>query len=394
MQKKLTLILMLVSSLVNTALAEVKADSISYNMDVLERNKNNLQQFKRPLANLVHRADKALNRPVDPVTNKTLLPASGDKHDYYSFGRYWWPNPNTQSGLPYIRRDGVVNTDTKTSATDMQRMDIFAKDIKLLSLAYYFTENPAYADKAIEQLRTWFINPQTKMNPNMNHAQAIPGRFNGRGFGIVDSRNLIGVVDSVELLKPTLSHQDYTAIVQWFSEFNHWLIHSDNGINEERQHNNHAVWYDAQVVAFSLFTHQPEIAKQRLQVTQTKRIAKQFDKEGKQSAELKRTRPWHYSNFNLQAYSLLGVYGKKLGLDIWSYQENGVGLENGYKFIAQYAIKPELWTHKEFEKISPSVSFSNMMYAVHTYDDPIFKKAITELSQYQENQRDIIHLLF
>ncbi len=395
MFKDLALLCVLVfSSTVQSAVPENTLTPISYDIRVLENNKNNLQQLKQPLATLIRRADKALTNPIDPVTNKTLMPASGDKHDYYSFGPYWWPNPDTASGLPYIRKDGEFNLDTKTSATDMQRLTTFANSVKLLGLAYYFTDDQKYADKAIEQLRAWFINSQTRMNPNMNHAQAIPGRVNGRGIGIIDSRVLIGVVDAVELIKPELKEKDYQSIVAWFTEFNHWLVFSANGMDEEKQHNNHGTWYDAQVVAFSLFTHQTDIAKQRLQITKTKRIANQFDQDGKQNAELARTRPWHYSNFNLQAYSLLGVYGKKLGVDIWGYKNNSAALENGYRYIAQYAIAPELWSLKEFKNISPSISYSNMLYASHAYADPIFKKAATKLSQSKENQSDIANLLF
>ncbi|WP_165311695.1 alginate lyase family protein [Vibrio ziniensis] len=395
MFKRLALLCVLIFSFtVQSTVLENTLTPISYNIRVLENNKKNLQHLNQPFTTLIRRADKALTNPIDPVTNKTLMPASGDKHDYYSFGPYWWPNPDTPSGLPYIRKDGEFNLETRTSATDMQRLITFANNVKLLGLAYYFSDDQKYADKAIEQLRAWFINSQTKMNPNMNHAQAIPGRVNGRGIGIIDSRVLIGVVDAVELIKPTLSEKDYQSIVAWFREFNHWLVSSVNGIDEEKQNNNHGTWYDAQVVAFSLFTHQPDIAKQRLQITKAKRIANQFDQDGKQDAELARTRPWHYSNFNLQAYSLLGVYGEKLGVDIWSYQNNSIALENGYQYIAQYTISPERWSLKEFKKISPSISYSNMLYARHAYADPIFKKAVTKLNQSKENQSDIANLLF
>ena len=49
---------------------------------------------------LLQAADKALTKTPSSVTAKTLTPASGDKHDYFSFGPYWWPNPDTPTGLP------------------------------------------------------------------------------------------------------------------------------------------------------------------------------------------------------------------------------------------------------------------------------------------------------
>ncbi len=379
---------------VNAANVDLKVSPISYDLVALEKNKNNLDALKPSLGKLIKKADKALTKKIDPVVNKTLLPASGDKHDYYSFGPYWWPNPDTKDGLPYIRKDGQYNMDTKTSATDKQRLISFADDVTVLGLAYYFTEKEEYANKAIEQLRAWMINPKTKMNPNMTYAQAIPGIVDGRGIGIIDSRLLIGVVDSVELIKPRLSEQDYADIVAWFKQFNHWLITSDNGFEEDNWHNNHGTWFDAQVVAFSIFTKQPEIAKNRLRVTQMRRIGGHFNIAGEQHAELERTHPWHYSNFNLEAYNLLGQYGELVGVDVWNYEIDKHSLKNGYKYIAKYVNSPDEWSYKELKGMNKNIAYENILYAERAYDDEIFTKALNELIQAKENKSKIINLLF
>lgn len=375
-------------------LAAQASTAVSYDMTQLAQNKTQLDETNLALKDLLSRADKALKRPVDPVVNKTLLPASGDKHDYYSFGPYWWPNPETKDGLPYIRKDGQTNPETKTEATDKQRMIMFAKDVTHLGLAYYFTDDQKYADKAIDQLKAWFIDEKTKMNPNMDYAQAIPGKVDGRGIGIIDSRLLIGVVDSVELLKPVLNDKDYQAIVAWFKDFNQWLLTSKNGFEEDNWHNNHGTWYDAQVVAFAIFTNDLEEAKKRLQITQMRRIGGHFDTEGKQKAELDRTRPWHYSNFNLEAYNLLGVYGEKLGVDVWNYEIDKHSLKKGYEFIASYVVEPDKWEYKEQKGMEPNAAYTNMLYAQAAYKLPVFDKSVAKLKQDQENQKKLVNLLF
>ncbi len=379
---------------INASDTNIILSPISYDLVTMEKNKKDLIESNAAFKSLQSQADKALSRKIDPVVNKTLLPASGDKHDYYSFGPYWWPNPDTKDGLPYIRKDGQYNMDTKTSATDKQRMITFAKDVKVLGLAYYFTEKEDYANKAIEQLKAWFIDPNTRMNPNMNHAQAIPGIIDGRGIGIIDSRLLIGVVDSVELIKPQLSERDYSEIVAWFKDFNDWLITSHNGFEEDNWHNNHGTWFDAQVVAFSIFTKQPELAKKRLKVTQMRRIGGHFNSEGHQHAELERTRPWHYSNFNLEAYNLLGHYGDLVGVDVWNYEVDKHSLKNGYKYIAKYVVSPNDWPYKELKGMDKNIAYENILYANKAYNDESINKALIDLKESKDNHKKIINLLF
>ncbi|WP_083962752.1 alginate lyase family protein [Vibrio litoralis] len=392
MKKVMLPLSLLIPCLAFNATANSDVRFISYDGEKLAENKQQLDKYSLAMDTLISSADKALKRKIDPVVNKTLLPASGNKHDYYSFGPYWWPNPDTKDGLPYIRKDGVYNMDTKTSATDKQRMITFAKDVKSLGLAYYFTGNESYSEKAREQLVAWFVDPDTRMNPNLQYAQAIPGIVDGRGIGIIDSRLLIGVMDSVELIKPELNEDEYKAIVKWYTDFTHWLVTSDNGFEEDNWHNNHGTWFDAQVVAFSIFTNQMDQAKQRLRITQMRRIGNQFDIEGKQHAELERTKPWHYSNFNLEAYNLLGHYGELVDVDVWNYSVDKHSLKNGYKYVSSAIINPESWTYNDQEKKDMKTAYINMLTAKDVYKDSDFDKAVSALQKDHQNLID--NLLF
>ena len=277
--------------------------------------------FVQAQAALQKKADLALKHPLFSVMDKTLVAASGDKHDYYSFPPYWWPNPDTKDGLPYIRKDGQTNPDANSDATDKNRLVKMSNDVSTLALAWYFTQDNRYAQKAAAQLKSWFIDPQTRMNPNLQYAQAIPGINTGRGIGIIDSRALVEVVDAIALLQSSeaLNENDVSALKQWFGEYYQWMTTSQNGFEEDNWHNNHGSYFDMQATTFALFSGKTDEAKQRLYITQLRRIAGQFDIEGRQMGELERTRPWHYSNFNLEAYNRLGRLGESARVDIWNF---------------------------------------------------------------------------
>ncbi|WP_186176213.1 alginate lyase family protein [Vibrio jasicida] len=381
-------------SLLAASSASANMEVITYDAQALEYNKSHLSEKELPLNELKKKADKALKSKVDPVTNKTLLPASGNKHDYFSFGPYWWPNPDTEDGLPYVRRDGEYNMATKSSATDKQRFIRFAKDVTDLGLAYYFTNDERYAKKAVEQLDAWFVNPKTMMNPHLKYAQAIPGIVDGRGIGIIDSRLLIPVIDSVSLIQNHLSKSQHESIVDWFTQFNDWLITSNHGFEEDNWHNNHGTWYDAQVVAFSLFVGKEDLAKKRLRITQMRRIGGHFDDQGRQHAELERTRPWHYSNFNLEAYNYLGHFGELVGVDVWNYEIDKHSLKDGYSYIASYISENKGWEHKELKGFDPNISYKNILYAHRAYNKPVFDKALSELQKDMLNIKKVENLTF
>ena len=345
---------------------------------------------------VMKRADAALRAPPPSVTRKTLVPASGDSHDYYSFGPYWWPNPDTADKLPYVRRDGETNPDSKTDATDSRRLAGFASDIQSLALAYAFNGKAEYAAKAAEMLRVWFVDPGTRMNPTMAYAQAIPGIVDGRGIGIIDSRVFIDVMDGVELIRPagTLSEADYQAIKAWYRDLNSWLLTSENGFEEGNWHNNHGTWYDAQVVAFSLFTDQPDLARRQLKITALRRVAGHFDKQGRQVAGLERTRPFHYSQFNLAAFSLLGRYSELVDaglrnddqkpIDLWRFTLDGHTLKAGYGFVAGYVaadgtLDPS-WPYRELTAGDGlDESLGNLLAAARAYGDPVFRQKAAAL---------------
>ncbi|NER17811.1 alginate lyase family protein [Spongiivirga citrea] len=320
----------------------------------LEEIKQNMQEgevpYKKILKKLLKKADKKLQEGVFSVVYKKQKPVSGDKHDYLSLGPYWWPDPDKADGLPWIRRDGEINPLTRDSSTDLETKNKMFSNTSTLAFAYYFSGKNKYAKKTIELLETWFINTNTKMNPNLNYAQGIPGRNNGRGIGIIEFAGISNVITAIELLEleNKLDQETSSKLRKWFEAYLKWLQTSKNGIFEKNTKNNHATYYDAQVISIMLFLDKEKEAKEVLEAAKTTRIAKQIEADGKQPHELERTKSLSYSTMNLSGFTTLAYFGKKLGVDLWSYTaENGGGIQMAYQFLKPYASGEKNWNYQQ-----------------------------------------------
>jgi hypothetical protein len=349
---------------------------------------------------LIKDADAALGHRRYSVVDKTLAPASGNKHDFFSFGPYWWPDPAKKDGLPYIRKDGVHNPASSTEGTDSTRMGKFSHDVTVLALAWYFTGDGKYAAKAGELARAWFLDPATRMNPNLDYGQAIPGRVDGRGIGIISSRSLIDVMDSLALLQPTeaLSDAENAGVRAWYRDYLSWLLNSRNGFEESNAHNNHGTFYSAQVVAYALYTGQQDVARRELDITKIRRIAGQIDREGKLIAELERTRPSGYVNFALEAFGYLGRYGELTEQQVWEHGEDAHSIAQGYRFVARY-VNGEKWPYPEIDPKEGSVdginkhAMHNMLAAARAYKgEPVFAQKARWLLEHYPGQLDALIL--
>jgi hypothetical protein len=164
-----------------------------------QRTQQSSGSLKPALAKLTRVADRALISAPLSVMHKEFAPPSGDRHDYMSLAPYWWPNQNTQNGLPYVRRDGEINPE-RNSIADRQNLENTVTLVKTLALAYYFTANEDYAKQATTMLHVWFLDPSMRMNPHLKYAQGIPGRNAGRAAGIIESHNFPDLIDAVGLL--------------------------------------------------------------------------------------------------------------------------------------------------------------------------------------------------
>lgn len=332
---------------------------------------------------LRQQADAALSHPVYSVTDKTLTPASGNKHDYYSFGPYWWPNPDSKNGMPYIRKDGQINPDAKTNATDSKRMVQFSDDVRSLALAWFYSGEDKYAKKARQMLQVWFLDPETRMNPNLNYAQAIPGSVDGRGIGIIDTRVLIDVADSIVLLESSgqITPQALAGYKKWYSDYTRWLLTSRNGLEEANWYNNHGAWYDAQVTAFSLFTGQQSQARRQVEIFKLRHLASQVNANGEITSETERTRSFHYTNFALAAYARMGRYGETLKDDVWGFTLDNRAMKKAFAIVSAQTGKPQTnWLHEDI-KYTPSEAIGPLLAAARAYQDSDFVQNAAALTK-------------
>jgi len=164
-----------------------------------------------------------------------------------------------------------VNPETKNISDD-ENLEIWLKRLGSLSLSYYITNETKYSDKAAQLLRVWFLDENTKMNPNMNYSQFIPGKSEGRGTGIIDTHWFALIVDDLGLLESSKSwtKEDDSKIKLWFGQYLDWLITSKNGKDESNAKNNHGSWYDVQVVQLPYFLTRLIWQKKYLEDVKTK----------------------------------------------------------------------------------------------------------------------------
>jgi hypothetical protein len=283
------------------------------------------------------------------VVNKTQTPPRGDNHDYLSQAPYFWPDPKSPNGLPYIRRDGERNPEIR-KIPDHDAMRRMIDAVQTLSLAYYFTGDETYAARAATLLRAGFIDPPTRMNPNLRFAQFIPGLNTGRGIGIIETSRLVDVCDSVGLLVGSKSWTaaDGLALRAWFDEYLTWMRQSKNGQEESAAKNNHGTHYDVQVVTYALFVGKHDLAEEVLRAVPQKRIAAQIEPDGRQPLELERTKAWSYSIMNLRGLLQLVQLGRRVDIDLWNDR-----LRAAVDFLRPYAKGEQKWPYQQINGFRP-----------------------------------------
>ena len=285
-------------------------------------------------------AEELLDMEPLSVTAKSVLPPSGDRRDYMSLSPYWWPDPAQPDGLPYIRRDGERNPEVY-DCPERENGDRLGYATRTLAVLYRVTGDERYAEKCAELLRTWFLDPELGMNPNMTYAQLIRGRSTIRGTGIIDSRRMAFALNAAQLIdaSPAWTDHDQQELREWARAFLYWMEHSVNGQKELHAANNHGLWYDAirlmSARAAGLDDRVREIAEESVKP----RFAKQVAEDGTLPEELVRTLSLHYSTFVLEAFSTARNVARVAGVELWSMPEAQRALE----FLLPYYEQPETW---------------------------------------------------
>jgi hypothetical protein len=323
------------------------------------------------------------------VTHKEFAPPSGDKHDYIRIAPYWWPNPKTKNGLPYVRRDGEINPE-RDQTSDRRRLDNLVQSVKTLALGFFLTGREEYAAHAVKMLRAWFLDDGTKMNPNLRYAQAVPGRNQGRSAGIIETHNLPELLDAVGLLGNSKSwnQADQKSLQNWFSAYLTWLLESSEGKTEAKSQNNHGTWYDVQSACFARFVGRDETAKNIMAEFPIKRIAKQIETDGRQPQELARTQSWSYAIFNLEAFFAAAAIADKVGVDLWHYEATDKrAIRKALDWLVPFAIGAKKWNYPQITPFGAEKLEPLLRRAALVFHEPAYEKAISQLPKIGADER-------
>lgn len=313
---------------------------------------NEEPEFMTVFEGMVAKAETFFDMPLYAVVNKDKTAPSGDKQDYVTLSPYWWPNPETENGLPYVQRDGERNPEVY-DYPERENSNRLSQAVETLGVLYYLTEDEKYARRAAEFLREWFINPDTRMNPNMVYAQIRPGIDRIRGTGIIDARRYLGSFNGASLIRNSehWSSEDEQSLKGWASAFAYWLENSPQGRMERASTNNHGVWYDVIVLNFHFYAGNHERALEVLEEMTNNRLFVQQELDGSFPRELARTISLHYSTFVMEGFVVASEIGKKLNYDLWSpVSYDGRSMRNAMEFLLPYYTKAEEWP---YQQISP-----------------------------------------
>jgi hypothetical protein len=270
-----------------------------------------------------------------------------DVHDYYSEGPYWWPDPKNPGG-PYIRHDGRTNPDrftaNKNALTSMTDAAIS------LGAAAYFLGDEGAARRAVLVLRTWFLDPATRMNPHLEYGQAVRGHNTGRASGIIDTRSLIHAAQGIELLDLAggLDPAVRDGLRGWFAAYTKWLTTSRNGLGEKKSGNNHASWWVAQVAAYAGFAGDSATQEMAFRWFREGLFPKQIEPDGSAPREEARTKSLGYSTFNLEAYMVLCRIAERAGTNLWDvHTAKGATIGTAVDYLLPALGNPASWKKEQ-----------------------------------------------
>ncbi|MBB6051613.1 alginate lyase family protein [Armatimonas rosea] len=330
------------------------------------------------LQRLLDDATKALEQKPLSVLDKKQGLVGVDPHAYVSYAPYFWPNPEKPDGLPFIRKDGKRNA-AQVAMGDENNAGAIKRAACTLILADSFKSNPGYLKHAALLLRTWFLDPKTRMLPHLDNGQAIPGGVLGRKEGVIEWRDLTTLLLCLELLdkSPEWSADDQKAMRAWLADYYTWLTTSKIGVAEKKAGNNHGCWWDVQATALALYLGKPDDARKIAEEFKTKRIAEQIQPDGTMPRELERADSWGYSTFNLTAMCALADYAQQVGVDLWSYKTaDGRSLRGALEYLLPFAEGSKPWPHENdpTHKVEGSKLVLPLLRASRAFNEPAYAK--------------------
>ncbi len=291
----------------------------------------------------IARAKALLQTVPITVTAAYCERSAGGRHDFYSEGDYWWPNPENPTG-PYIQKDGQTNPGNFIN--HRHAMVRLSEIVATLTSAWLLTGDQIYADKALEHLNAWFVDTTTMMNPHLLYAQAIFGKVTGRGIGLIDAYHFVEVARSAKLLsdKGGITPEQAAQIKEWFSQFLTWMTTHEYGIAEMNWHNNHGTCWAATAASMAVFTDNEKVIQLCINRFKNILLPNQMAEDGSFPLELKRTKPYGYSLFNMDAFCNVAQILSTEQENLFEFEtEDGKSLKKGLEFIYPYIADKLKW---------------------------------------------------
>jgi len=321
----------------------------------------------------------ALAMKLEPVTI-TSFPAKlseGGVNDFYSNGDYWWPNPKKPNGLPYIKKDGETNPEN--FGQHRLALKALRDSVAALAAAYKLTGDERYVTKATELLKVFFLDAKTRMNPDLQYAQAIPGVSPGRGIGIIDALHLIEIPLAVKTLENSKSFpkESGSELRLWFGKLANWMVDSKNGKEEAAAKNNHAVAFYLQLAVYADFVNDAEKLKGCRRRYKEIFISKQMAADGGFPLELSRTKPYGYSIFQLDNMATLCQVLSTKEDNLWDFKaSDNRGISLGLVFLYPYLedklkwkLKPDVQAWEGWPARQPALLFAGVALGEQRYLD-------------------------
>ena len=292
---------------------------------------------------IISRADKVLIQAPQTVTMFLCKRSAGGKHDFYSEGDYWWPDLANPDG-PYIQKDGMTNPDNFID--HRKAMIRLSQIVGSLASAYKITGDEKYVKQAFVHLKAWFSDTATCMNPSLLYSQAIKGRFTGRGIGIIDTIQLMEVAQGIIAMQNAqcIDKKLLDAIKSWFSDYLRWLTTHQYGKDEMNAKNNHGTCWVMQVASFAKLIGNTEILEFCRTRYKETLLPDQMATDGSFPQELRRTKPYGYSIFNLDAMTMICQILSDEKNDLWNYKTtDGKSIRKGIEFLFPYMADKSKW---------------------------------------------------
>lgn len=357
---------------------------------------------QKRIKSLEENANKLLLTTHYPsVTDKKILLVKGEtKHDFVSMTPYLWADNSKKNG--YIVRDGIDNPLRLNNAMfDQTRLKKMLHAVNTLSFAYAITDKEIYAKQAVKYLQVWFIDPSTRMLPQMKYAEIfVPqnGRVYFSGSSMISAQPFLNIINAIYLLQGSsaLSQADVHSLKKWFGEFNRWLLEENPGGVTRLRINNHGTWLQAELVTFGIFAGQTELANKALKTVGASVITPQIQASGKIPSALIRTKSVAYTEYNLNAFITLAYWGDKLGIPIWHYHSpDGGSILKAINYLNRYLLGKENWPYQNIhgKYVNATMTKQFIPYLALAYKKTKNHQYLRTIKKYQNSLNDIDYLL-